>query len=80
LFRSTEFQKDMTELLFIITPRLVKPLPPNYALPTDHFQEPGRTEMLLGGKLEADKPASVATQAVPLPLPATPEAGGFESK
>src|SRR6185369_14160102 len=35
LFRSSEFQADRSELLFIITPRLVKPLPPNYALPTD---------------------------------------------
>ncbi|MDD5250365.1 MAG: pilus assembly protein N-terminal domain-containing protein [Rhodocyclaceae bacterium] len=52
LFRSSEFQRDMTELLFIITPRLVKPLPANYALPTDHFSEPTRGEFLIGGKLE----------------------------
>jgi pilus assembly protein CpaC len=26
LFRSTEFQKDQTELIFIVTPRMVKPL------------------------------------------------------
>jgi len=52
LFRSSEFQQDMTELLFIITPRLVKPLPADYALPTDHFIEPSRSEFLLEGKLE----------------------------
>jgi pilus assembly protein CpaC len=52
LFRSAEFQKDMTELLFIITPRLVKPLPSNYALPTDNFMEPDRATFLLGGQLE----------------------------
>ena len=40
LFRSSEFQKDKTELMFVITPRLVKPLPPDYALPTDTFVEP----------------------------------------
>ena len=56
LFRSTEFQKDMTELLFIITPRLVKPLPPEYALPTDAYQEPSRANALLNGALEAGKP------------------------
>lgn len=52
LFRSTEFQNDMTELLFIITPRLVKPLPPNYPLPTDNFKVPGRNEFMYGGKME----------------------------
>ena len=52
LIRSTEFQKDMTELLFIITPRLVKPLPANAPLPTDNFREPGRGELMLGGKME----------------------------
>lgn len=34
LFRSTEFQKDQTELIFIITPRLVKPAVA-LAVPTD---------------------------------------------
>ena len=34
LFRSTEFQKDQTELIFIITPRLVKPATA-LAAPTD---------------------------------------------
>lgn len=35
LFRSTEFQKDQTELIFIVTPRLVKPAA-NLAAPTDN--------------------------------------------
>ncbi|MTV41573.1 type II and III secretion system protein family protein, partial [Duganella radicis] len=33
LFRSTDFQQDRTELLFIVTPHLVQPLPANYKLP-----------------------------------------------
>ncbi|MGE5466519.1 MAG: type II and III secretion system protein family protein [Ignavibacteria bacterium] len=57
LFRSAEFQRDMTELLFIITPRLVKPLPANYAVPTDNFKEPTRSEFLIGGKLEGGREA-----------------------
>ena len=52
LFRSTEFQTDRSELLFIVTPRLVKPLNPDYALPTDSFVPPSRTELFLNGQLE----------------------------
>ncbi len=64
LFRSTEFQNDKTELLFVITPRLVKPLPPDYALPTDHFITPTPKELFLDGKLEgsSDKPAETGTE------------------
>lgn len=35
LFRSADYQHDRTELVFVVTPHLVKPLPPNYTLPTD---------------------------------------------
>jgi pilus assembly protein CpaC len=35
LFRSSDFQNDRSELLFVVTARLVKPLPEDYALPTD---------------------------------------------
>ena len=52
LFRSTEFQSDKTELMFVITPRLVKPLPANYALPNDAHLEPNAGDLLLHGKLE----------------------------
>jgi len=52
LFRSTEFQSDKSELVFVITPRLVKPLPPNYTLPTDNYAPPTRSELILQGRLE----------------------------
>jgi pilus assembly protein CpaC len=52
LFRSSDFQTDRSELVFIITPHLVKPLPPDYRLPTDSYIEPSRSEFFLGGKLE----------------------------
>ena len=52
LFRSTEFQTDRSELLFVITPRLVKTLAAVPALPTDSFTPPSRSEMLLNGQLE----------------------------
>ena len=73
LFRSSEFQKDKTELMFVITPRLVKPLPPDYALPTDAFVEPSRAEFFLEGKMEGTPP----------PAPSKSKSatqGGFEKK
>ncbi|MBA5608526.1 type II and III secretion system protein family protein [Duganella sp. FT3S] len=58
LFRSTDFQHDRTELLFVVTARLVKPLPPDYALPTDGITTPGRAELFLGGRMEGKPPAA----------------------
>ena len=52
LFRSTDFQKDKTELVFVVTPRLVKPLPAPAQLPTDGLREPTRKELFIDGKLE----------------------------
>ncbi len=79
LFRSSDFQTDKTELVFIVTPRLVKPLPPDYALPTDGYIEPSRSEFFLKGQMEGKaapgKPAAVALPATP-PKPLT----GFEVK
>lgn len=56
LFRSTDFQNDRTELVFVVTPRLVKPLPADYRLPTDGYRDPGRKELFIDGKLEGDRP------------------------
>lgn len=53
LFRSTKFQKNETELVIIVTPRLVKPLGPGpHPLPTDHYVEPAAWEFYLLGALE----------------------------
>jgi pilus assembly protein CpaC len=60
LFRSTEFQKDQTELLFVITPRLVKPLAEAPRLPTDNHVEPSRVEVYFNGSLEGSVPAPAA--------------------
>jgi pilus assembly protein CpaC len=53
LFRSTEFQKDQTELIFIVTPRLVKPLGPQVTLPSDNHVEPSRSDVILMGTAES---------------------------
>lgn len=58
LFRSADYQQDRTELVFVVTAHLVKPLPPNYTLPTDGVTIPGRGQFLLGGKQEGPVPAS----------------------
>ncbi len=52
LFSSSDYQMDKTELMIVVTPRLVQPLQPDYTLPTDAFIRPGRGELLLQGKLE----------------------------
>lgn len=63
LFRSTEYQKDQTELVFVVTPRLVRPLRAA-ALPTDAHVEPKRSEPWLGGRLE-HRPPPPPPQAPP---------------
>ena len=52
LFRSTDFQQDRTELEFVVTPRLIKPLPTKIALPTDGHIDPSRRELFLEGRME----------------------------
>ena len=74
LFRSTDFQHDRTELLFVITAHLVKPLPPDAPLPTTPLAPPSRRDLMLGGMMEG--PPS----RVPPPVPAPRAAGGFELK
>lgn len=72
LFSSSDFQTDKTELVFIVTPRLVKPLAQDYPLPTDGYIEPTRAEFFLGGKMEGSQPPPPAQPAYP--------AAGFEVK
>ena len=87
LFRSSDFLKDKTELMVVVTPRLIKPLPPDHKVPTDAFVEPSRSEFLLEGKLEGSPKeppaketpgAGLQPQAEPLATPA--DAGGFQMK
>ena len=68
LFRSTDFQTDRSELVFIITPHLVKPLPADYKLPTDGYIQPTRGDMFMQGKMEGDAPAPAAAPAPSAPV------------
>jgi pilus assembly protein CpaC len=76
LFRSTEFQTDQSELMFVVTPRLVKPLATAVALPTDNHIVPSRGGVMLMGTGEGVAPAPIRTSiAEPTPLaPSTPPA------
>ncbi|CAN7679558.1 type II and III secretion system protein family protein [Trinickia sp. LjRoot230] len=80
LMRSTSFQQDRTELVFIITPHLVKPLPSGqYPLPTDSFTQPREIDVYATGNMEGRGAAhakappaapAASTQALPPPPPA----------
>jgi len=60
LFRSTEFQRDQTELIFIVTPRLVKPMGPEAAAAAlPRHVEPSRADVILMGAAEG-KPTLTA--------------------
>jgi len=78
LFRSTEFQNDQTELMFVVTPRLVKPVTGPITLPTDNHVVPGRADVILRGVGEAPAAApggpAPAPAPQPAPVPATPQA------
>lgn len=85
LFRSSEFQNDRSELMFLITPRLVKPLSSVPALPTDSFTPPSRSEFFFGGQLEGSGHPAVPPDRSPTPeappVPGQPApGGGFEIK
>jgi pilus assembly protein CpaC len=50
LFRSTDFQRDETELVIVVTPHLVVPRKVAAAEPSDHFVPPSDTELFLLGQ------------------------------
>lgn len=53
LLRSTSFQQDRTELIFVITPHLVKPLQTaDVPLPTDSFSKPNEVDVYATGNME----------------------------
>lgn len=60
LFSSRAFQSKETELVVIVTPRLVKPVDQReqpLPLPTDSYKEPSDLEFFLWGKMEARESA-----------------------
>jgi pilus assembly protein CpaC len=70
LFRSTNFERQETELVILVTPRIVRPVTAGTALqlPTDRILEPSDTDLFLLGKSE--RRAQPGTM-LPLPGPAS---------
>ncbi|MDO9543173.1 MAG: type II and III secretion system protein family protein [Kiritimatiellia bacterium] len=76
LFRSTEFQKDETELVIIVTPHLVTPLNmAEQSLPTDKYADPNDFEFFLLGALEGKSGNSKDEKVGPVP---SGEKGGLD--
>jgi len=74
LFRSTNYQKNETELVALVTPHLVKPMPPGAArLPTDKWIDPTDVDAYLLGLDQGRQPPGPA----PAPAPAAPLPPGF---
>lgn len=54
LFRSTNFQKEETELVIIVTPRLVKPVrAAQMKVPTDRVRPPDEVDLFLLGRTDS---------------------------
>ncbi len=61
LFRSTSYQRQETELVIVVTPRLVKPARAGeLAAPTDRFLAPSEPDLFLMGKTEDAKSGTEA--------------------
>jgi len=85
LFRSTQFRRQESELVIVVTPYLVKPVSGRIALPTDGAMAPTDAENVLGGQSFTGRTGTVppsphyapeaGTQPAPA-LPATVAPGG----
>jgi pilus assembly protein CpaC len=67
LFRSSSFQKGETELLIVVTPRLVAPIKPSQVrLPTDLISDPSAARTILLGDPSATRKLPDAPGTAPL--------------
>jgi pilus assembly protein CpaC len=81
LFRSTGFQHEETELVIIVTPRLVAPVRAGaLKVPTDRVGPPNEADLLLNGRTDTGVPPSARPFVTPLAPPPPPGAGGMSDK
>jgi pilus assembly protein CpaC len=81
LFRSTGFQHEQTELVIIVTPRLVRPVPAGtLKVPTDRVGPPNEANLLLNGQTDTGVPPAPRPFVQPSPLPPPPPGGGMAQK
>lgn len=77
LFRSSDYLRDETELVIIVTPYLVKPVSPkDLKLPTDSFALPSDVDLFLMGKPEGDEGKPEAAGSAKLSR--APAGGGLD--
>ncbi|HVF36410.1 MAG TPA: type II and III secretion system protein family protein [Sphingomicrobium sp.] len=84
LFRSTNFQKEETELVIIVTPRLVRPVRAGtLKVPTDRAGPPNEADLFLLGRTDRgvsanplSPPPNHPIGEMPPPPPPPPPAGG----
>jgi pilus assembly protein CpaC len=76
LFRSTGFQHQETELVIIVTPHLVRPVPEgSLKVPTDRVLPPNEADLLINGRTDTGVPPSARPFVTPPPpLPPPPPA------
>ena len=81
LFRSTGFQHEQTELVIIVTPRLVRPVRAgSLKAPTDRAGPPNEADLFLNGRTDTGVPPSAAPFVTPAPPPPPPPTGGTALK
>jgi pilus assembly protein CpaC len=84
LFRSTGFQHEQTELVIIVTPRLVRPVQAGaLKVPTDRVGPPNEADLLLNGRTDTGVPQLPRGFSPPAPLPSAapaPTTGGMAQK
>ena len=78
LFRSSGFQKGETELVIVVTPRLVQPIKAGapVALPTDRVQNPNELDLFLMGR--TDKAVGINPLDPNAPPPEAPKTEGAD--
>ena len=85
LFRSTGFQNEQTELVIIVTPRLVQPQRAGaFKAPTDRAGPPNEADLFLNGRTDTGVPPGptplTRPPLAPPPGPITGAVGGMASK
>jgi pilus assembly protein CpaC len=82
LFKSTNFQREETELVIIVTPRLVRPVMAGaHKVPTDRAGPPNEADLFLLGRTDTGVPAGPGAVGIPPadvappPVVVTPPAG-----
>jgi pilus assembly protein CpaC len=77
LFRSSGFNKEETELVMIVTPRLVRPVRAGtLKTPSDRVKPPNEADLFLGGRTDTGVPVAPEFNPPPFgqPLSSTPSA------